>query len=93
MSNAALTGLRDYLFSTLNTGNLYWLATELTEYAKKKEAQHLKPYTMEEINAMIDQSERDSAARLGIDSEEMFRQLEEEFAREEQEELELAEAV
>ena len=83
MSTTALTGLRDYLVGTLNAGNLYWLATELKEYAKKKEAHHLKPYTMEEINAMIDQSERNSAAGLGQDSEEMFSELEEEFAREE----------
>ncbi|MBO4800963.1 MAG: hypothetical protein J5545_03770 [Bacteroidaceae bacterium] len=93
MSTQALTGLRDYLFGTLNIGNLYWLANELTEYAQKKEAQHLKPYTMEEINAMIDQAERESALGLGQESEEMFRELEEEFAREEQEELEYAEAV
>ena len=90
MRATALTGLRDYLIGTLNTGSLYWLATELTEYAKKKETRHLKPYTMEEINAMIDQSERDSVAGLGQDSEEMFCELEEEFAREE---LEMAEAV
>lgn len=91
MSTSTLTGLRDYLFSTLNIGNLYWLANELTEYAKRKEAQHLKPYTMEEINARIDQAERESAAGLGQDSEELFRELEEEFAREE--ELEMAGAV
>ena len=90
MSTTALTGLRDYLVGTLNSGSLFWLATELAEYAKKKEAHHLKPYTMEEINAMIDQSERDSTAGLGQDSEEMFSELEEEFAREE---LEIVEAV
>ncbi len=45
MSTTALAGLRDYLVGTLNAGNLYWLATELTEYAKKKEAHHLKPYS------------------------------------------------
>ena len=39
----------------------------------------LKPYTMEEINAIIDMAERDSAAGLGQDSEEMFRELEEEL--------------
>ncbi|MCR4848602.1 MAG: hypothetical protein K5920_07135 [Bacteroidales bacterium] len=43
-----------------------------------------KPYTVEEINAMIDQAERESAAGLGQDSEEMFRELEEEFALGEQ---------
>ena len=52
----------------------------------------LKPYTMEEINAMIDQAEREMAAGLGQDSEEMFRELEEEFAREDME-YTMAEAV
>lgn len=92
MSTATLTGLRDYLYDTLSPANLIWLGTQLAEYGRKQEEPSLKPYSMEEINAMIDQSERDSAAGLGQDSEEMFRELEEEFAREEQE-LELAEAV
>ena len=68
------------------------LRDRINSQDEKQESEQLKPYTMEEINAMIDQSERDSAAGLGQDSEEMFRELEEEFAREEQE-LELAEAV
>lgn len=88
MSDATLKGLRDYLFSTLNIGSMYWLANELNEYAHQKETRPLKPYTMEEINAMIDQAERESALGLGQESEEMFRELEAEFAREEQEELE-----
>ena len=59
---------------------------------KKQESEKysLKPYTMEEINARIDQAERESAAGLGQDSEEMFRELEEEFAYNE---LEMVEAV
>ena len=59
---------------------------------KKQESEEysLKPYTMEEINARIDQAERESAAGLGQDSEEMFRELEEEFAYNE---LEMVEAV
>ena len=40
----------------------------------------LQPYTMDEINAMIDEAERESVAGLGQDSEEMFRELEEEFS-------------
>lgn len=92
MSTATLTGLRDYLYDTLSPANLIWLGTQLAEYGYKQKEPSLKPYTMEEINARIDQAERDSAAGLGQDSEEMFRELEEEFAREEQE-LELAEAV
>lgn len=53
--------------------------------------QSMKHYTMEEINARIDEAERQIAEGLTIDSEDMFRELEEEFAREEQ--FELAEAV
>lgn len=90
MSTATLEGLRDYLYSTLSPANMLWLGQQLTEYAMKEEYS-LKPYTIEELNARIDQSERESAAGLGQDSEEMFRELEEEFAREEQ--LEIAKAV
>ena len=88
MSTATLEGLRDYLYSTLSPSNMLWLSSQLAEYARKQEK--LKPYTLEELNARIDQAERESAAGLGQDSEEMFSELEEEFAREE---LELSEAV
>ena len=50
-------------------------------------------YTMEEINAMLDVAEADFAAGKGIPDEEVWRKWDEELAREEQEELELAEAV
>jgi hypothetical protein len=49
---------------------------------KKKEKQDFKPYTMEEIRARMEIAERESAAGLGIDSEEMIRELEAEFAAE-----------
>lgn len=42
----------------------------------KEMSEELKPYSIEEINAMIDEAERESAAGLGQDSEEMFRELE-----------------
>ena len=47
----------------------------------------LKPYTMEEINARIDQAEWESAAGLGVDTEEMLREMDEELAREEKIEM------
>ena len=47
---------------------------------------------MDEIRAMIAQARRDSAAGLGIDSDDMFRELRREFEQEEME-LELSEAV
>ncbi len=58
---------------------------------KKRNAMYfeteLKPYTMEEINARIDQAEWESAAGLGVDTEEMLREMDEELAREEKIEM------
>lgn len=82
MSTATLQRLLDYLTCTLSTSNMLWLSERLTDYAKKNEEQQLKPYTMDEIRARIEIAERESAAGLGIDSEEMIRELEEEFAAE-----------
>ena len=48
------------------------------------------PYTMEEINSRLDLAESESAAGLGQDSEEMFLEIEKEYA---QEEIKLAEAI
>lgn len=47
----------------------------------------LRPYTIEEINARIDQAERESALGLGIDTEEMLREMDEEFGHEEKLEI------
>ena len=55
--------------------------------------ENLKPYTMEEINAMIDESEAEIAAGLGTPHEEVMREWDEEITRMEQEELEMAEVV
>ena len=92
MSTATLTSLLDYLIGTLSPSDMRWISEKLNEYAKKEEYS-LKPFTMEELNARIDQAEADIAAGLGTPHEEMMREWEEELAREEQEELELAEAV
>ena len=51
----------------------------------------LKPYTMEEIHAMIAESEADIAAGRVIDDDDLWREYDEERAREK--ELEMAEAV
>lgn len=50
----------------------------------------LKPYTIEELHERIAQSERDFAEGKWQDSEDMFRELEEEVAKEE---AQYAEAV
>ena len=82
MSTATLQRLLDYLTCTLSTSNMLWLSERLTDYAKKNEEEQLKPYTMEEIRARMEIAESESAAGLGIDSEEMIRELEAEFAEE-----------
>ena len=56
----------------------------------KEMSDELTPYSMDEINAMIDEAERESAAGLGQDSEEMFRELEEELSCDGRDKSELA---
>jgi hypothetical protein len=53
----------------------------------------LRPFTMEELNARIDQAEAEIAAGLGTPHEEVMREWDEEIERWEQEELEMAEAI
>ena len=47
--------------------------------AHLQNAEELKPYAIEELQARIDNAERESVAGLGIESDAMFRELEEEF--------------
>ena len=89
MSTETLSGLRDYLFSTLSRSNMLWLATQLKERAEKEE--ELKPYTIEELHERIARSERDSSEGKVYDVEDVLRELEEEFAYEDQ--LEMAKAI
>ena len=81
MSKETLTNLRDYLVGTLSKEDMAWLTAELTTHAKEEEK--LKPYTMEELNAMIDESERDFAEGRVYTTEEVFREIEEELEKEE----------
>ena len=64
--------------------------------AKAKEADEeysLRPFTMEELNARIDQAEAEIAAGLGTPDEEAWDDLEEEFALLEKEEREMEEVL
>ena len=88
MSTSTLTSLLEYLTGALTTDNKQWLADHL--YQQVREKKSVIPYTMEEINSRIDQAEQESAAGLGQDSEEMFREMEEDFVREE---LKISETV
>lgn len=82
MSTTALTNLRDYLTGTLSPANMLWLSTQLADYAKKKEEAPLKRYTKAELNALLDEAEANIVAGNTIPSEEVWSELEEEFARE-----------
>ena len=78
MSEATLTNLLEYLYDTLTPNNMQWLGEHLIERANHT----VKPYTMEELNARIDQSERDSAEGKVYDFDDVMREIEEEFALE-----------
>ena len=82
-----MTNLRDFLTGTLSPANMLWLSVQLADYAKKKEEEYpLKRYTKAELNALLDEAEANIAAGNTIPGEEVWRELEEEFAREDAEE-------
>ena len=62
------------MLQSLSTDNKRWLAEKL--YQSVEEEERLAPYTMEEINAWIDESEADFAAGRYISNEEMNRRME-----------------
>lgn len=72
MSTATLNNLLEYLYGTLSRSDMRWVANHLMEHANREEDYDLKPYTMEEINARIDQAEADSAAGRYRSAEEVF---------------------
>lgn len=93
MSTTALQGLLEYLYGTLTPKNMRWVASHLIEHADQAEPEELKRYTMEEINAMLDEAEAEIRADKGTPHEEVMREWEKELAREYQEEYEMAEAI
>ena len=64
------------------------LVTMLIESVKPKMTAEapMKRYTIDDINAMLDEAEANFAAGKGIPDEDVWRELEEEFAREDAEE-------
>jgi len=52
---APLTGLLEYLYATLSPNSMRWLGEHLIEHAQSA----AQPYTMAEIDAMLEESERD----------------------------------
>ena len=84
MSTATLLGLRDYLYGTLSADDMVWLVQELTDYVRKDGVQ--RPYTTEELHERIAKAERDFAEGRYYTDDEVFRDLDEDLAP--QEELE-----
>lgn len=63
MSTAALQHVWETILGfNLTTENKRWLAEHLIEQVEAETKEQLEPYTMAEINAMIDESEADFAA-------------------------------
>lgn len=89
MSEAKLSNLLEYLYGTLTPSNMRWMAEQLKKRATIEE-ESMKPYTMEEINAMLDEAERDFAAGRVIPDEEVWRKYDEALAEEELMQLETA---
>ena len=69
MSTVALNGLFEYITNSLSEEELKWLVAELNTVTSKSHRK-LEPYTMEEINARIDESERQIAAGMVYTEEE-----------------------
>lgn len=87
MSKATLTNLLEFLYGILSSEDKRWIAEQLLEQA---DAEEKKPYTIEELHQMVAEGERQFAEGKWQDSEDMFRELEEEVASEK---LQYAEAV
>ena len=72
MSTAALTSLLDYLYGTLSPSNMHWVGEHLIEYSKKEESEQLRPYTMQEIDDMLDEAEAAFEAGDYLTNDEVF---------------------
>ena len=57
MSTTALEGLLSYLYDTLSPSSMQWVGEHLIEHAKQEQGEQLRPYTVEEIDAMLDEAE------------------------------------
>ena len=85
-----MNNLLEYLYGTLSPDNMRWVGKHLIEHADKEES--LKPYTMEEIHAMIDESERQIAAGQCKPIEEVIRKWDMDIDRVAEEEAEYGKA-
>ena len=75
MNTVSLNSLWSYLQSlSLTASNKKWLADHLYESVKEESVTPLQPLTMEEIDAMLDEAERDFEAGEYLTQDEVFHQ-------------------
>ena len=72
MSTATLRSLLDYLYGTLSPNNMRWVGEHLIEYAKKEESEQLRPYTMQEIDDILDEAEAAFEAGYYLTNDDVF---------------------
>ena len=70
MSTATLTSLLDYLTAALTADNKQWLADHL--YQQVREEESSSPYTMEDIDTMLQEAEKDYVAGRYKTNDEVF---------------------
>lgn len=72
MNTATLTSLLDYLCGTLSSSNMRWVGEHLIEQAKKQESEQFHPYTMQEIDDMLDEAEAAFEAGEYLTNDDVF---------------------
>ena len=78
METATLNNLLDYLYRTLTPNNMRWVGERLIEHAMKEEGnEQLRPYTMEEIDSMLNDAEIAFEAGDYLTNDEVFHKHEE----------------
>jgi hypothetical protein len=76
MSRELLINMREYILKNLSYEERMWLIGELEDSGGEDLS---CPYTKEELNARIDQAEREIANGECTPSDEFFRELDQEF--------------
>lgn len=73
METTRLNNLLDYLYRTLTPHNMRWVGERLIEHAiKEEEDEQLRPYTMQEIDSMLNDAETAFEAGDFLTNEEVF---------------------
>ena len=76
-------GLVDYLCDTLSYEDMLFVSRKLTDCAMEQDDEQLTPYTMDEINAMLDEPERQAEAGEYITHEDLMREWDKELTQKE----------